>query len=505
VNRSILALLVCFIVAVPSSARRKTAAEDTCVVKVRGVMERFQNISEGLDRRLDIIAEAGMTHYFYAPSDDRYCNAWGWKFLYNDSERHALKSLKKKCDDRNLEFVWTVSPGEGYRWNDEDYKFLLNKLLMMYYDGVRSFAVHFHGTKGDYASIRSRLDVDFVSTRKQRPSLYIVNEIPQASFPDGNDAALTIMRGYHFDDDFRKSSISTGTIMCVLHERSELAKIALTAVADCARDPDTYDSDLSMARGVETLSPGLKEPFTTFLTHTGGVHESENVETFSLAGWSRGKTEALLSEFEKIESVPEKMSACQSPELLKSLDPWMREFGRLGTRGKRTIECLNHYIDGNVGEFWLAYVGNQMSEEEISSYRMYNVGCRKLHPFYVNMMQELTEAFTVKLTGGKTLKNLASTLYAAPNAALDSDFTTYMPSSGHVEFPIPADANACRLLTGELPEGKMILFRQLGTDGSLIAEFIVKSPYSEFDLKEGAVKVDVLGDVDIYESIFVYL
>ena len=66
------------------------------MVKVRGVMERFQNISEGLDRRLDIIAEAGLTHYFYSPSDDRYCNAWGWKFLYNDGDRHALKSLKKK-------------------------------------------------------------------------------------------------------------------------------------------------------------------------------------------------------------------------------------------------------------------------------------------------------------------------------------------------------------------------------------------------------------------------
>ena len=238
-----------------------------------------------------------------------------------------------------------MSPGDGYRWNDEDYKFLLNKLLMMYYDGIRSFAVHFHGSNGDYASIRSRLDVDFVSTRKQRPSLYIVNEIPQASFPAENDAALTIMRGYHFDDDFRKSSISTGAIMCVLHERSELAKIALTAVVDCARDPEDYDSDLSMAKAVETLSPGLKDPFTTFLTHTGGVRESDNVETFALAGWSRGKTETLLSEFEKIESVPGKMSVCQSPELLKSLEPWMREFGRLGTRGRKTIECLNHYID----------------------------------------------------------------------------------------------------------------------------------------------------------------
>ena len=51
----------------------------------------------------------------------------------------------------------------------------------------------------------------------------------------------------------------------------------------------------------------------------------------------------------------------------------------------------------------------------------------------------------------------------------------------------------------------MVYFRQLGTDGRLIAEFRVRSPFMTFDLKAGAVKVDVLGNVDIYETIFVDL
>jgi hypothetical protein len=74
-----------------------------------------------------------------------------------------------------------------------------------------------------------------------------------------------------------------------------------------------------------------------------------------------------------------------------------------------------------------------------------------------------------------------------------------------MEFAIPAQANTCHLLTGPLPQGRRILFRQLGTDGSLVAEFIVRSPYTTFNLKNGAVKVDVLGDVEIYETIFVDL
>ena len=74
-----------------------------------------------------------------------------------------------------------------------------------------------------------------------------------------------------------------------------------------------------------------------------------------------------------------------------------------------------------------------------------------------------------------------------------------------MEYKIPSNANTCRLLTGPLPKDTQVLFRQLDTKGRLVAEFIVKSPYTEFDLKEGSIKVDVLGEVDIYETIFVYL
>ena len=504
-NRYILAFLICLIVAAPSSARSKATAGDTCVVKVRGVMEAFPDVAENLDQRLDYYAETGLTHYFYCPPDDRYCNAWGWKFSYNDGDRQMLKSLKKKCSDRNMDFVWTVRPGDGFSWSDRDYEFLLNKLIIMYYGGMRAFAVDLSDSKGDPDVIRERLEKDFVEERRHKPLLYMINDVPLVKYPSEGDAAETIMKGYHFNERFRSTCIDTRSIMCVLQEWSELAKIAVTATVDCAHDPYGYDSDMSMAKGVGALSPEVREPFATFLAHTGGIRESENVETFELAGWTMWKTERLLSEFEKIAEVPSKMEKCQSPALLESLEPWLNEFGRLGLRGVRTIECLNHYISGDVGAFWLSYMENQMSDQERESYETYSVGKQKLYPFYVNMMRELTDAFSVKLTGGKPLKNLASTLYVSTNAALDSDFTTSISSSGYIEFPIPADANVCRLLTGKLPEGKTILFRQLGTDGSLIAEFIVRSPYSEFDLKEGAVKVDVLGDVDIYESIFVYL
>ena len=93
----------------------------------------------------------------------------------------------------------------------------------------------------------------------------------------------------------------------------------------------------------------------------------------------------------------------------------------------------------------------------------------------------------------------------ARNEALDFDFTTSVQTDGYMDFAIPAAANTCHLLTGKLPAGKRLFFRQLATDGSLVAEFILNSAYTSFDLKQGAVKVDVVGDAEIYECIFVNL
>ena len=134
-----------------------------------------------------------------------------------------------------------------------------------------------------------------------------------------------------------------------------------------------------------------------------------------------------------------------------------------------------------------------MTEEEQLSCRCFPVGTEKLYPFIEDSMESMLQGFAEHLSIGKS------------GGTRDSDLHTYVSSNGKIEFKIPAYANTCKLLTGRLPEDKMVLFRQIGTDGRLIAEFVVKSPYTEFDLKEGSAKVDVLGEVDIYETIFVYL
>ena len=125
------------------AAKRKKQPADTLGLHCRGVMETFANVGEGMEMRLDLYKAEGFTHYFYCPSDDRYCKRWGWKFLYNDSDRHSVRGLKSLCEKKDMEFVWTLNPGENYGWKESDYRFLLDKLVMMYYNGLRSFALDF--------------------------------------------------------------------------------------------------------------------------------------------------------------------------------------------------------------------------------------------------------------------------------------------------------------------------------------------------------------------------
>ncbi len=488
------------------AARRKRQPVDTVGLGCRGVMECFPKVADGIVERLDFYKAEGLTHYFYCPSDDRYCSRWGWKFLYNDNERHEVRNLNSLCAKAGLRFVWTVKPGERYAWTDSDYKFLLDKLVMMYHNGLRAFAVDFTDNPGDHAALKDSLMRDFVATRKEKISLYVIDDIPAVRYPsEGRTAVETMMRGYHFDKDFISAAKKSEAVICNLSSSDEFAKLAVIAVAGFAGNPYAYSPDDSMADAINILNGDVREAFLTFLRHTGGVEESSAAEVFSLNDWTVEKAESLYAEFDRIEQVPHTMERVTGSATVNELKPWLEEFGRLGTRGKRVLECMEYYAKGDIGSFWVNYLKTIMTQDQKESYSACPVGATKLHPFCMTSVSDMLSGFSAMLTGESQLHNLASTLYSAPGAALDSDFSTSVNSAGYADFVIPAHANTCHLLTGPLPEGERIIFRQFGTDGSLLAEFVVKSPFTTFDLKNGAVKVDVLGDVDIYETIFVDL
>ena len=453
-------------------------------------MESFPSVADGFEDRLASYAKSGVTHYFYCPSDDRYCNRWGWKFLYSDKERNDLRKCNALCSKSGIKFVWTVNPSDSYSWKKEDYDFLLNKLIIMYYDGIRDFAVRFPSDDSMISATLSALQQDFITKMPQPVTLHVVNQIPEVMYPSESDIPNTLMKGYHFDEKFKSEALGAGSILCRLTINDEFSGIPIAATMDYAMNPDTYQPDKSIVEGVDAMHEDVREAFLTFLSHTGGVDESALTETFTLDTWSSEKAAALYAEFDRIEKVPSKLQNAASFAIMEALTPWLHEFGRLGKRGKNVIDCIAYFKEGNVDKFWISYIENMMTPQEQISYNCYPVGETKLQPFCENIMKEMIGMFSASLTAGADVK---------------VNFQDFIPTAGRVEYKIPAHANTCRLLTGRIPENETIIFRQLNTKGELVAEFVVRSPYTEFDLKEGSIKVDVLGDVDIYETIFVYL
>ena len=51
--------------------------------------------------------------------------------------------------------------------------------------------------------------------------------------------------------------------------------------------------------------------------------------------------------------------------------------------------------------------------------------------------------------------------------------------------------------------GKEVIVRLVAADGGYIAEFPVDTPYFDFEVKEGTVRVEVIGSGEIFETIFV--
>ena len=85
---------------------------------------------------------------------------------------------------------------------------------------------------------------------------------------------------------------------------------------------------------------------------------------------------------------------------MSELTPWLQEFGKLGTRGKRALELARVYRDGkDDADFWNKYIRNLMSKKDREDYEAHKSGTMKLQPFYENAMDDMAYGFLTRLSG----------------------------------------------------------------------------------------------------------
>lgn len=270
-------------------------------------------------------------------------------------------------------------------------------------------------------------------------------------------------------------------------EHGEASKLSLYSVADYTWNPAAYNPIDSWERGLEVMMPHAKEAYRTFAIHSADTEtgyrrdESWDTEAFRLADYTKEKRDKLYEEFERVVQVPAKIEAgCNDTLLLKELQPWLKEFGKLGMRGKKALELMDLYRSEDASSFWKAYVKNLMSNKDKQAYEAHKSGTMKLQPFYECAMKDLGEAFYERQSGKKafslhgtgTYRNIGTT---QSELMLDGDSATFYTSGESqkagdwigVSLPEPMPIREVHILQGRNSKDDTDFFDHAGIEYSV--------------------------------------
>lgn len=474
-------------------------------LQYRGVVEGFYGTPWSHEVRMSLIDFYGkfkMNSYLYGPKDDPYHSCPNWRLPYPEKEAENIKELIQACKRNRVDFVWAIHPGQDIKWNEEDYKNLINKFNWMYDLGVRAFAVFFDDISGEgtnpvkQTELLNRLTDDFVKAKEDVSYLTVcptdysklwANPTPQGSLAIYGETLNPSVEVFWTGDvvcsdltketldwvnsrikrpayfwwnypvtDYVRNIILQGPVyglntslsakdLCGIAsnpmEHGEASKLALYGVADYSWNVTDYNPIDNWERGLGELMPNAREAYRTFAIHSCDTEtgyrrdESWETKTFRINEWTEEDFQALWKEFEKVEKAPEEMEkGCSNQALLEELRPWLEEFGKLGTRGKRAMELTRIYRSGqDNADFWNKYVQNLMNKEDRKNYEAHKSGTMKLQPFYENAMDDMAYGFLMKLSGEAPMyyKGIGSFNNAKTTLSklmFDNDSTTYYTS-----------------------------------------------------------------------------
>jgi len=277
--------------------------------------------------------------------------------------------------------------------------------------------------------------LEWVNSRIKRPAYFWWN------FPVTDYVRSIILQGPVYGLNTSLTAKDLCGIACNPMEHGEASKLALYGVADYCWNVAAYNPIDNWERGLTELMPGAREAYRTFAIHSGdtetGYRRSESWETrtFRINEWTEEDFKALWAEFERVEKAPGEIEkGCSNRALYRELYPWLAEFSKLGTRGKRALELIRMYRSGqDDAGFWDKYVQNLMSREDREKYEAHKSGTMKLQPFYEYAMDDMADGFLTRLLGKmpmyyKGIGSFRNAGMALSKLMFDNDSATYYTS-----------------------------------------------------------------------------
>ena len=308
------------------------AVDDYPDLPNRGVVEGFYGTPWSHAVRLSLIDFYGrfkLNTYLYGPKDDPYHSCPNWRLPYPDKEARQIRELVEACRRNRVDFVWAIHPGQDIRWDETDYRKLVDKFNGMYDLGVRSFAIFFDDISGEgtnplrQTELLNRLTKEFVEAKGDVAPLTVcptdysrlwANPTPQGSlaiygqtldpsikvfwtgdvvcsdmtpetmewvnsrirrpayfwwnFPVTDYVRHIVLQGPVYGLD----TTLTGQEVCGIAsnpmEHGEASKLALYGVADYAWNIAAYNALDNWERGLEVLVPEAPKAYRTFAIHS---------------------------------------------------------------------------------------------------------------------------------------------------------------------------------------------------------------------------------------------
>lgn len=277
--------------------------------------------------------------------------------------------------------------------------------------------------------------MDWVNSRIKRPAYFWWN------YPVTDYVRNIILQGPVYGLNTSLTAKDLCGIASNPMEHGEASKLALYGVADYTWNVANYNPIDNWERGLGEMMPKAKEAYRTFAIHSADTEtgyrrdESWETKTFRLDEWTEDAAQSLWNEYDKVEKAPAEIEkGCSNAGLLKELKPWLVEFGKLGTRGKRALDLARIYRSGqDDAGFWNKYVQNLMSKDDRKSYEAHKSGTMKLQPFYENAMDDMAHGFLKKLLGDtphdyKGIGSFSNSRTTLSKLMFDNDTASYYTS-----------------------------------------------------------------------------
>lgn len=234
----------------------------------RGYIEGFYGYPWSHEDRIDLMVFSGeqkLNTYIYAPKDDPFHRSH-WRDLYPEEKAKEIQELAQAGHLNNVNFVWTIHPGDSINLNsEEDFKYTIKKLEQLYSLGVRQFGILFDDIGGipngkEQAQYINRVDTEFIKPKKDiRPLITVGTRYCEAWGPSMEGYFKDFVETLHKDVEIMWTGAAT--MSNISYEQLDAPKRKINSDKNLAvwwNYPvnDYCDSKILMGK-IENLKPDL--------------------------------------------------------------------------------------------------------------------------------------------------------------------------------------------------------------------------------------------------------